>query len=169
MATDGAASTAGGGNHSTSSNDSSSTPSTTEAMLTTHGQMCLSKQLDESRAASCDPFVTACAFAHDECCLCYFLLAICLFVAIVVAEMIWRIYSCNTVKTLQCSLPPSRLLSCLPWLASNLHNDEHFKMVSTSTPRSRISISKRDFAAFQCTPTRKQMSFAIILQNHTLL
>jgi len=44
-----------------------------------------------------------------------------------------------------------------------------FTMVSTSTPRSRISISTRDFAAFQHTPTRQQMSLAIILQNHALL
>ena len=31
-------------------------------------------------------------------------------------------------------------------LASFFHNSEHFKMVSTSTPRSRISIATRDIA-----------------------
>ena len=54
-------------------------------------------------------------------------------------------------------------------VAINLHNSEHFKMVSTSTPRSRISIATRHFAACQRTPTRQQMSLAIILQNHALI
>ena len=31
------------------------------------------------------------------------------------------------------------------WFAINLHNSEHFKMVSTSTRRTRISILTRDF------------------------
>ena len=38
-------------------------------------------------------------------------------------------------------------------LAILFHNGEHFKMASTSTPRSQISIATRDFAAFQRTPT----------------
>ena len=66
------------------------------------------------------------------------------------------------------SFPGSSVL-CVVCGIANLHNGRHFKMVSTSTPRIWISIATRDFAAFQRTPTREQMSFAIILQNHALL
>ena len=44
-----------------------------------------------------------------------------------------------------------------------------FTIVSLSTPRSRTSIARRHFAAFQRTPTRQQISFAIILRNHSLI
>ena len=54
-------------------------------------------------------------------------------------------------------------------LAINLHSGEHFEMGGTSTSRIRISIATRDFAAFQRTPTRQQMTFANILQSHALL
>ena len=41
----------------------------------------------------------------------------------------------------------------LPLLASFFHNGgEHFKMVSTSTPRTRISIATRGFSVFQLMP-----------------
>ena len=61
----------------------------------------------------------------------------------------------------------------LPWLeegtAINLHNGEHLKMVSTSTSRTRIVIATRGFVAFQRTPKRQQMHFAIVLKNHAML
>ena len=63
----------------------------------------------------------------------------------------------------------ARRATGLEKLAINLHNSELFKMVSTSTPRSRIYVATRDFTAFQRTPTRQQMSFAIILEKHVLL
>ena len=55
-------------------------------------------------------------------------------------------------------------------LMSFFHNSEHFKMVvSTSTPRSRISIATRDFAGYSRNSFVGVLACAEILQNNALL